>query len=246
MKFLFILIIIFTPVHALTLEKAIFPFTVDEQVPESEDNKSFIEKSSKDLINDDYWNSPLTKLDYMLMQFKKSAEKTSSYLLSEEDTRGTVLDSYFEKQMYLKRFRSVFGTYKKPTIDNYVYFNEDKGKIIVSFNVSELGKSKKPMKEICSEMMELYLGGLYMPEQKLLGYSYHNNLLKELFRGGEYKDYNKYLEKIANNLVYVLSLTSINQKSMDKRDEEIFNMTCFKTSDQSDTEFRKWSYKAKE
>ena len=246
MKFLFILLILFLPAHALTLEKAIFPFTVDEKVPESEDNKSFIEKSSKDLINDDYWNSPLTKLDYMLMQIKKSAEKTSSYLLSEEDTRGTVLDSYFEKQMYLKRFRSVFGTYKKATLDNYVYFNEDKGKIIVSFNVGELGKSKKPMKEICSEMMELYLGGLYMPEQKLLGYSYHNNLLKELFRGGEYKDYNKYLEKIANNLVYVLSLTSINQKSMDKRDEEIFNMTCFKTSDKSDIEFRKWSYKAKE
>ena len=244
MKFLFILLVIIIPTHALTLEKAIFPFTVDEQVTESEDNKSFIKKSSKDLINDDYWNSPLTKLDYMLMQIKKSAEKTSDYLLSEIDG-GTVLDIYFEKQMFLKKYRSVFGTYKKPTIDNYVYFNEENGKIIVSFNVGELGKSKKPMKEICSEMMKLYLGGLHMPQQKLIGYSYHS-LLKELFRGGEYKDYNKYLEKIANNLVYVLSLTSINQKSMDKRDEEIFNMTCFKTSDQSDTEFRKWSYIAKE
>jgi len=245
MKLLFIFLIIIVPSKVLSLEKAMFPFTIDEQVKEAEDNETFIKETSKEIIKDDYWNSPLTKLDYMLMQIKKTADKTSEYLLSDTES-GTVLDGYFEKGMYLKKYRKIFGTYKKQEVENYIYFDEAKGKIIISFRIKELGKAKQPMKEICSSMMKLYMGGLHMPRQELIGYSYHNNLLKELFRGGDYKDYNKYVEKIANNIVYVLSLTSINQKSMEKRDEEIFNMTCFKTSKDSEVEFRKWSYKSKE
>ena len=83
---------------------------------------------------------------------------------------------------------------------------------------------------------------MFMPPQKMRGYTYHNAILNELFRGDNYNNYNKYLEKIANNLVYFLSISSEVNTSETKADIDIFNMNCYKLNSEENYVFRKSSY----
>ena len=46
-----------------------FAFTADDKVKNFEENETIIKDNSTDIKTDKYWNKPLTKLDYALMQF---------------------------------------------------------------------------------------------------------------------------------------------------------------------------------
>ena len=49
---------------AYSAEPIVFPFTIDEQVQTAKDNEDVVQIQSNELKSDDYWNSPLTRLDY--------------------------------------------------------------------------------------------------------------------------------------------------------------------------------------
>lgn len=222
-----------------------FAFTVDEKVQDIKNYELSTNTKSTELNNDKYWNQPLTKLDYVLIQLKNSADKTSDFFLTKINPNGTRLDFYFEKAENPIDGPSFLGKYKTPRASNSVYFDELKGKIIVKFEISDVGKAKKPMKEICSDIMKYYIAeGFNMPRQELFGFSHHNTLLKELYRGGNFDDYNKYLETIANNLVYVLILNSTVSKSLTlkKMEEDHFVMICSKISKNEKIRFGKSSF----
>ena len=74
-KFLTILtFFLFISLNAQSLEKAIFPFTIDEQVQDYKENENIISIESKELNSDKYWNTPLTRLDYILFQLRRQCK----------------------------------------------------------------------------------------------------------------------------------------------------------------------------
>ena len=72
---------LFISLNAHSLEKAIFPFTIDEQVQDYKEDENIISIESKELNSDKYWNTPLTRLDYILFQLKKAADKNQNKLI---------------------------------------------------------------------------------------------------------------------------------------------------------------------
>jgi len=213
-----------------------FAFTSDDKVNDVVEGELIITDKSIDIKMDGYWNQPLTKLDYVLMQFKKKAEEKSKKVL-----KGRALKEYFEKYKNIKKYHEYFGKYKDFQVDNSVMFSEESGKIIIHFTINDVGKAKKPMSEICKDLLKYDIIEYPLPDQKMTGWGYHNALLNELYRGDGYKNYTKSLEKIANNLVYVLSITSQVSTSETKRDDDLFHMSCWKLSDEDEYIFRKWS-----
>ncbi len=222
--------------------KPSFQFTEDDKIKESKEGESIIDKSKKstDIKNNKYWNSPLTKFDYVLMQFKMAADAETEKILKKKKE----VYFYFDRFERIKKYWELFGRYKDFDVTNSVYFDEDSGKIVVSFNIDGVGKAKEPMSKFCKRFIKYDL--MFMPPQKMRGYTYHNRILNELYRGDDYKNYNDYLEKIANNLIYVLSVTSEVPTSKTKSDKNVFNMTCWKLNNEENYILRKWSYSLKE
>ena len=207
-----------------------FIFTEDEMVPESKNILSSLEKYKSDEIKkDNYWNEPLTKFDYILTQVKKFADKKSGQISRD--------------QWFVEGFEKMESSHKEFApepidVTNMVYFNEKNGKIIVWFTVDNLGKPRNPMKNICESV--LHMNVLFSLPQKMRGYTYHNQLLNELYRGDDVKNYNQALEKISNNIVYILSLISSTEKQ-----KNVYAMICAKFTDESEYVFGKWSFKSK-
>ena len=232
--------------NAYALEKAIFAFTVDEQVQTFKEGENLITNKSSELNSDNYWNTPLTKLDYYLIQIKQALDEASKDWGTINFDGSGMLIKYFEKIKVLKEHQKIFGKYEEFKVFNDVYYDEAKGKIVISFSIKNVGKAKKPMKEICQSILEGYIAKSFIiPSQKLKSYSSNRKLLNELYRGGSLVDYNKHLEKIANNIAYILRITSTVSHSLEKLDYDMFNMTCYKQSDNDEIIYRKWSLVSK-
>ena len=126
MKKVFFLILLFyiTNSNAYSLEKAIFPFTIDEQVEDFKENENIISIESKALNSDKYWNTPLTRLDYILFQLKKIADENQKELIKVHSD-GSSLGSYFERYENLKKFQDILGKWQNQ-VKNNIYFDEKK------------------------------------------------------------------------------------------------------------------------
>ena len=228
--------------NASDKKKPLFDFTLDEQVESYKDDINL--GKSNDIKNSEYWNTPLTKLDYILLQLKIKAEETEKKFTSYKYP----IKDHFKRQLNPKKYRSISGKYTKHDVDSFVYYNEEQGKIVVQIAIDDLGVPKKPMKETCEYFLKYTMIGYPLPNNKIVGYNYHNSLLNELFRGGEYKDYSAELEKIANNLVYVLQLSStklVDELHESKIDTDTHVMSCWKLTGKDEFTFRKnsWSYR---
>ena len=219
--------------------KPTFPFTVDEQVQEANKNHDniFVKMNKSDELNTDkYWNTPLTRLDYYLMQIKKAADKVSKDIERTHSDGSSLLGSYFERIENSKKMHKFLGKYKDFTVFNYVRYNEEEGKIFITFDVSGVGKAKKPMKEICRDLVRRKIErSLDLPRLEKASNEFSNKeLLGQLRRGG---DYGKELEKIANNIVYTLGITSI------VNHQDMFHMSCSLTKNiyGPNMNYTKWS-----
>ena len=145
----------------------------------------------------------------------------------------------------IKKYWDIFGKYEKNSVTNKIYYDESKGKIIVTFNI-KAGKAKEPLKKICQNVFKSEIDrSWYIPNQKITAASPNSRLLKQLYRGGSYKDYNKQIEKVANNIVYTLSVNSEVLKSIDNQAKDFFNMTCYKLKPNDEIIYRKWSFEMK-
>jgi len=223
----------------------IFPFTIDEQIQNHKDGEDVINSKSNLLSSDKYWNTPLTKLDYYLMQLKDKADETSKEIeLIHSDGSGYLLN-YFEKIERLKKYHKLFGRYEDFRVSSDVYYNESKGKIIIGFSIDNVGKAKKPMKELCKTLLEKDLRLRGMPDQSFSSPVYYRMLLNQLYRGEDQKELNKQVKKIADNMVYRVSITSTVSTSSEKDDYKMFSISCFKLSDEEKIIYRKWSYERK-
>ena len=210
-------------------------------------NRDIIKNKSNELNSSKYWNTPLTKLDYYLIQIKKAADETSAELGTIHSDGSGFLLNYFERIEYQKKFQKLFGKYETFNISNNVYYDETKGKIIISLAVDNVGKAKQPMKTTCQAIMKRYMSSGYkLPQQTYRFASPNRRLLEQLYRGGSYDDYKDELEKFADNIVYYVNITSTTSHSLEKTDTETFNMGCYKLSFDDEMIYRKWSFATKE
>jgi hypothetical protein len=228
-------------------EKPIFPFTVDEQIQTFKDGgENIINNKSNELIKDEYWNTPLTKLDYYLLQLKEKAHEVSKEIkLIHSDGSGYLIE-YFEKIENLKKYQRLFGKYVDFEVSSDVYYLEDRGKIVIGFEIRDVGKAKKPMKELCKNLLEKDLFRRGMPDPSFSNPIYYRMLLNQLYRGGERKTYENQLKKIANNIVYQVNITSKVSTSLEKSDYNLFSVNCYKLNDKDEIIYRKWSFESKE
>ena len=210
-----------------------FAFTADDKVADWKENELIIDKSSE-IVDDEFWNESLTKLDYILMQLKQHAESVSARITDEE------MSWYFERLENWEPVQEYLGKYESITVNNNVYFDKDTGKILVGFEIDKLGKAKKPMAELCKKILNLHIMQYPLPSQRMYGYSYHNSILNEIFRGDSYENYTIHLEKIAKNLIYSLKLNSTINIGND-HDADLFTMYCIKKDSSDNYEFRKFS-----
>ena len=231
--------------NGYSTEPIVFPFTIDEQVQTAKDNEDVVQIQSNELQSDDYWNSPLTKLDYYLMQIKQGANEASKDMERIHSDGSSMLGQYFESIKVQKKYWDIFGKYEKNSVTNKVYYDESKGKIIITFAI-KAGKAKEPLKKICQNVFKDVIDrSWYIPNQTITAASPNSRLLKQLYRGGPYKDYNKQIEKVANNIVYTLSVNSEVLKSIDNQAKDFFNMTCYKLKPNDEIIYRKWSFEMK-
>jgi len=208
-------------------EKVPFPFTVDDKVDANEVISFDDIKNSDEIKNNEYWNKPFTKFDYILTQMKKRADENMDYIKAAFDEY-----SYFEKVARIKKYDSV-----EIEVENAVHFNEIYGKIIVMFTVSNLGKAKSPMSETCKSVIETFVSDI-IPQKNEHHYM-SNFFLNQLYRSGHgYEYYDNYLNIIAKNIVLLLRLNSI-----DAEKKHWFTMTCKKNDLDAKVTFNKYSNK---
>ena len=232
--------------NVYSIESVIFPFTVDEKVKNLKDGEDVIQTESNELKSDDYWNTPLTKLDYYLMQIKQGADEASKDMEKVFSDGSSMLEEYFENIKVQKKYWDIYGKYEKNTVSNSVFYNESKGKIIISFEI-RAGKAKLPLKEICQKIFKDEIDrSWFVPNQIITASSPNNRLLKQLFRGGTYKDYNQQIQKLANNIVYILNINSEDLKTIEKRDRDLFTMNCYKLNPGDEIIYRKFSFALKD
>ena len=207
--------------NGYSTEPIVFPFTIDEQVQTAKDNEDVVQIQSNEL---------------------QSASKDMERIHSDG---SSMLGQYFESIKVQKKYWDIFGKYEKNSVTNKVYYDESKGKIIITFNI-KAGKAKEPLKKICQNVFKSEIDrSWYIPNQKITAASPNSRLLKQLYRGGSYKDYNKQIEKVANNIVYTLSVNSEVLKSIDNQAKDFFNMTCYKLKPNDEIIYRKWSFEMK-
>ena len=231
-------LLVSTPAYSETSEKRPqFPYTADAQLEISNFDEELKKIASYEIRNEKYWNEPLTRLDYVLMQLKIMANEYQEFMLEKDGLFSKWIQQDFEKA------ESVFAYYKKDfKVDNSVYFNEESGKIVVSFEIGDLGKSKRPLSEICKSFLGSHIAGHYFLNQELLGYTYHNKILKELYRGDDYSNYNEYLNKIAKNLAYLLVLKTQVIADREKKIVDHFLLSCGKLTNEDKYIFNKHSF----
>ncbi len=225
--FLVLIIFILNFSVSKAAEKVPFPFTVDDKVDANEVISFDDIKNSDEIKNNEYWNKPFTKFDYILTQMKKRADESMDYIKS-----GFEEYSHFEKVVHKKKYDSV-----EIKVENAVHFNEIYGKIIVMFTVSNLGRAKSPMSETCKSTIELIVSGIIPQKNE---YHYMNNyFLNQLYRHGHgYEYYDDYLNIIAKNTVLLLRLNSI-----DSEKKHWFTMTCKKNGPNAKFTINKYSNK---
>ena len=129
-------------------------------------------------------------------------------------------------------------------MDGAVTFVRDLGKIEVYLSIQDMGKPRIPMKQICEHIMRHYVG-LYFP-QRMRGFYYHNKYLNELNRRDGFQIYEASLEKIANNVIW--SVTIHSQIESDKvsaegnKEQHHYILTCFSENLKSDLKYVKRSF----
>jgi hypothetical protein len=98
---------------AYSAEPIVFPFTIDEQVQTAKDNEDVVQIQSNELKSDDYWNSPLTRLDYYLIQIEQGANEASKDMEKVYADGSSMLGQYFENIKVQKNFGICMGNMKK-------------------------------------------------------------------------------------------------------------------------------------
>ena len=198
-------LLIATPIHAGENEvKVPFLFTDDQKAPQSDLNK--IIAPSDALRKHPYLTGPMTRLEYMLTQMERRLNENGAIASAQN-----ILNGAFERVI------GVFGAREDAEVEGFARYRDDTGKVIVGYNVTNIGRPREPMRKTC----EYLLGRLKRKiPQENIGYLLHNSTLGVLAHK-KYDGYTPMLRLLATNIVHKVSLTSESDKG-----DTVHNFQC--------------------
>jgi hypothetical protein len=164
-----------------------FLFSDDQSVPQADLSQSV--KSSNALRNDPYLNGPVTRLEYFLIHMETRLNQENAVAIIKDE-----LEKRFER-IHPRRERTVRG---------YARYIEDNGRILLGYDIDELGRPRAPMRDVCHEILKQM--DFTLPQEHV-GYLLHNTVLGVLAHK-DHAAYSQMLDMLAAHFVHRVRLTS--------------------------------------
>ena len=203
-----------------------FLFTEDEKLKTIETYDDILHDKSQAILKDEYLSEPLTKLDFVLIKMNEEVEAQIDYM-------KIYLEGGYDKDF--ETIKPPWENYPTsyPKLSGSVRFKQKQGKIIISTFLEGAGKPRKPLNKICKDLMAYYLR---FPQEPELNYVYQY-LMEELHRGEDYDITKPSFDKIANNIVWEVKISSVvyteNFKNLN-----FYTLICIKDDPSPDTDLK--------
>ncbi len=205
-------------------EELIFPFTVDQHIKSEDITQIPVEK---DIQTDKWFMSAPTRLElltYAVDQYfqKDFAEKWELYKIE--------IEKYFEPRA---RPFSVHAS-------AMVRFYSDKDIFGAGVKIEDLGKPKKPMKEVCSKV----LNSLIFASLDGGGYSYQNTFLSPFIQKSPTDpEVFRIVEKLRKNFLLSVTLEASFDKEQNAMPRDFYRMHCYKFAGEKEVHYYKQSFR---
>ncbi len=208
-------------------EELIFPFTVDQNTKSEDITRIPVEK---DIQIDKWFMSAPTRLELLTY----------------------AIDQYFKREVadnwkfYRKEIEKYFEPRRAPLFsveaNAMVGFSGDMDIFSASVTIENLGKPKKPMKEVCSEVLNSFIfayldGG---------GNLYKNTFLSPLIQKFPTDpEIDRIVEKLQKNLLLSVTLRASFDKEQSDMPRDFYTMRCYKFAGKKEVHYWKESFRIK-
>jgi hypothetical protein len=198
-------------------EELIFPFTVDQNTKNEDMSQT---PAERDIQNDNWFMSPPTRLELLTYEIDQYFKKEVAELWGLDSAK---IENYFERRS------RPFGSIRA---EANVGFYSAKDMFLATVRIENLGKPKKPMKEVCGEILDLMSFSL-----KGGGYLYQNRFLGPFIqKGADDPEIIRIVEKLRKNIL----LTVILEASFDKN---FYTMGCYKLPEEKEVHYYKRAFR---
>ncbi len=198
-------------------EELIFPFTVDQNTKNEDMSQA---PKEKDIQNDNWFMSPPTRLELLTYAIDQYFKKEVAEFWHLDSAK---IENYFER-------RSRPSDYVRAEADVGFYSADDM--FLAKVRIGNLGKPKKPMKEVCGEVLNLMSFSL-----QGLGYSYQNKFLGPFIQKSAVDpEIIRIVEKLRKNVL----VTVILEASFDRN---FYTMGCYKSPEEKEVHYYKRAFR---
>lgn len=211
-------------------EEPTFPYTADQHT-KNEDITQI--SAEKDIQTDKWFMSAPTRLELLTYAFdqylkKEFSEAWEGYLEAD-------IQKYFEPQVR----RS--GPPVRAMTDAGVSFYSPKDIFVVGVKISELGRPKKPMKEVCSQLLNSFLFRFDGS-----GYLYQNTFLGPFIQtSATDPEILRIVERLRKNVLLTVTLEARFDEEKVDFPRDLFIMQCYKFAGEKEVHYRKQSLRLK-
>ncbi len=215
--------LLFTFSSVCLAEELIFPFTVDQNTKNEDINQLPVHK---DIQTDKWFMSPPTRLELLTYAIDQYFQKKVADLW-----HMITIEEYFEQQ----------SPYSSVRAEADVDFYSAKDVFVAKVRVTGLGKPKKPMKEVCSEVLNLMDSSL-----KGGGYLYQNTFLRAFIQGDPRDpEVVRIAEKLRKKFLVVVILEAKfdKEKHADAIPRDFYTMQCYKSPEEKEVHYSKRTFR---
>jgi hypothetical protein len=196
-------------------EELVFPFTIDQNVK----NEDWGHRNEIEIQNDKWFNAPPTRLELLTFVIDQHFQK--DFARSWDQSKGKI-EGYFD----------LTGQSSYLFEDAHFGFNSAQDSFFGTVKIRSRSKPKKPMKEICSELLDVALFPLFGA-----GYAYQNNFLGPFIqKGADDPEILRVVDKLRKSIIVNVILEAW-------FDNGIYVMGCYKTPEEKGVHFFKKAIK---
>jgi hypothetical protein len=207
-------------------EELIFPFTVDQQTKSEDITQIPVEK---DIQTDKWFMSAPTRLELLTyavdQYFQKHLAETWEYDREE-------IEKNFEPRA--RRF--------PVRAEAMVRFDSDKDIFVVDVAIKNLGKPKKPMKEVCSKVLNSFIFA-YLDGS---GFTYQNTFFSPFIQKSPIDpEVVRIVEKLRKNFLLSVVLQASFDKEQTDIPRDLYFMRCYRFAGEKEVHYNKQTLRVK-
>jgi len=181
-----------------------FLFSDDQSIPQADLSQGI--QPSNSLRNDSYLNAPMTRLEYFLIRMETRLNEVGAVAVIKDELE--------------KRFERIHPRVERK-VQGYARYSEDIGRIVVGYEIDDLGRPRAPMRDACHDVLKHL--ELTLPQEHV-GFILHNTVLGVL----AHKDYTNYSSMLATLASHFVHRTKLVSTSYEQRTQHIFS--CQRTA----------------